>query len=75
MDQKEYIPQQIDIEFIVLRGWNSISPTIYGNATLQEVIGDVNCLVQRLFMRTVLYMRTFRPWYHLNHDTLISFSK
>ena len=21
MDQKEYIPQQIDIDFIVLRGW------------------------------------------------------
>ena len=67
MDQKEYIPQQIDIDFI--------SPTIYGNATLQEVIGDVNRLVQPLFMRTVLYMRTFGPWYHLNHDTMISFSK
>ena len=57
MDQKEYIPQQIDIDFI--------SPTIYGNATLQEVIGYVNRLVQPFFMRAVLYIRTFRPRYLL----------
>ena len=81
MDQKESIPQQIDSGFIVLGGWQfNISSTIYANATLQEVIGGwnmlnkdipddvLNRLVQPFFMRALLYMRTFRPWYLLDHD-------